>query len=1177
MESFETSFIRKHNDIVIQNNQDGIKTADFVDYMKKSYEMDPNDIIIPPGIIITQENQIVSGRLANGSILFNYRAPHKLHGFIFDSEKLFALDGIQNVHIYSPNATSPELRDIGRRPLGWRVIPKTKTIVYWTLISMHAHDIETDKTTNLRQHRSKVTCADVTMSTVVSGDANGYISIWYVSSWKCHHHILTGGNACKDICIDSESHVSIITDRKCIGYCMMTGVMSFSVDMVATYLSKIDYGLVLSDGHHIALLLNGKCKLCFKNAHKKIVTGPKNTIYTLTNKKVVEMSIENIDWPTECIEWIRNPCLPLEKNWPSRRYMDVLAIIADIWVPEILNWTPPKQWFRHEKLRNAIWEVAIANNMDISHTWNFLTPHIMRKWHTKNINAVLKCMETDDIKAIDILTRIYKTVDIKNEIIQRWCWARHDKRSLTPIISTMMAKDSTFLDIAMQHPITPDAIMSFNGDSVRMGLQCGHVAFFIRCLEKYHQEYCTPPSHHMQNIFELILQHVYTHLKSTNMDTPLVESGSWATLSRPAPNNLGAYIRCGRTTGIITEIQFQPNTVIRWKPINRTLESIISSSESVEIWKYKYKTGPNTMLECALKLLSNDIWTAGHRIQKFKWFKSEIGAFLSETMAIRVFDSPMRIIRADAGEGAATITTSTNLHILESEQAEIHSVVPLWSYYDQKMIHIIPLRLKICNVIVKNSRKNIVSTKYAAELLDAVRFKTIEKEHSWRTSDRVTTIASDLDLFIMGFSSGDICEYNSIGDTIPIRHFIRHTNSIKNIHIFDSKMLSLCEDEFIIWNIDTATIVFSKNTCMTYVGTIPGELLSIWVIERWEEQFIISLWDILDEQIVKRKTISEKGPLITTNSSEIILGNRVINMYGTEYIINTLRGQVTCAASIQYGICGGTSRGVVFMIDKPTMEMREWTCTTHDPITAIYGMEEEPYVISGSESGVITIWSVENLDVIGIIKLSHLPINHIYSENMFVIVAQHTTLHLLTVIQDRCALAINTIQKIMSWSNKWKTRLIQNTDELLRPSITTCILNKTGVQDAIHLLEDCTKEYEHRIPWCVPEFIDILLEGPPQLTKLAVKRLASFRGPRLDCVICNDSSRTDKICFIKTCQHRFHTGCIAELIRKVPEHHDDMQYEYALSVRLKCPICRTPFNSEDVQEDVFLSRFHTNE
>lgn len=1172
MESFETSFVRHGHEVslALDTGNDGVKTSVFADYVETSQNVDTDGHFIRPGIIITQAHQIISGRRPCGTIVFTYRSVQNLHGFVFDNNRLFGLDRNNHIHMHSSAPNSPEIFDLTRRPLGWCVVQKTKSIIYWTSISMHAYIAERDQTVNMRAHRAKVTTVATSMSTVVSGDSNGHVCIWYVSSWECHHNLLVG-ISCKSICISPETQVCVLTPLKFKGYDIVTGIPTFSVDINANCLLPLSSGILVSNEKRIALFRDGICCCCFKNEHQKLISHTEDRFYTIGHTKIVELKLKSIDWPGECLDWVQNPVLPFEKEWSTRRYMDVLALTADLWIPRVDVWEPPKQWFRHEKLRDAIWDTVISTNMNVSYSWMFLTPHVMKKWYQKNIDCILAIIENDDgfdTRAVRLLTNIYKDVCIENEKIQRWCWKHHGRMSMKPILIHVLARDEAFFHVIVDFEISHDAILCMTPAAVMLGLSEGYVSFFIRCLQAFHTQYVTPPSHHLHKMFKLISRHIYSNLNATTMNIPLPESGNWTPLTRPVPLNVGGFIKFGHTTGILTNIDFQPDVVLHWKPLNHTLDKILTSSEPVEIWKYKYESGPCTMLECALSLMSEKSWSSSDSIQPWKWFTSELGAFEAETISIRVFDRPMRIMTATAN--APSILTSTNMRIEESEQVDIQSVTPQWSYHKRHLYTIIPLRLKICHLTMQSARE--LSIVYAQELLQSIRFKTICQEHKWRTHQRVSTMASNMDRFFMGFESGDISEYNSTADTIPIRHYIKHVTPVRCLLVFESKMMSLCEDEMNIWCLDTGTNVFTTTSQMRFDSAIPAAIFSAWVIETDDEQTIISLWDIIDELVLKRIPIITDGPIITTNTPAIITNRRVITLDSDarEYQIHKMRGIITCAASTISGICGGTSQGTVFIVDQNNDDIHEWSSRNSHAVTAIAAMEDQPYVISGSEMGDITVWDIQKTDVVGILHLSNAAINHIHFENMFAVVTQHTTVNLLSIVHDRCVLATNTMKKIASWSYPWKSRLLEKTTDLVQPSIVYSILNDTGIEDAISLAEECTEEYEDRLLWCNPELVEVLLETPN--SKKILKRLASFRGPRLECVICHDNDREDTVCFLKTCQHRFHTGCMDELIKKTPEYHQEMQYEYALEVSLKCPSCRTPFVPEDVSEDVFLSK-----
>ena len=171
------------------------------------------------------------------------------------------------------------------------------------------------------------------------------------------------------------------------------------------------------------------------------------------------------------------------------------------------------------------------------------------------------------------------------------------------------------------------------------------------------------------------------------------------------------------------------------------------------------------------------------------------------------------------------------------------------------------------------------------------------------------------------------------------------------------------------------------------------------------------------------------------------------------------------------------------------------------------------------------------------------------------------------------SVTVHAMNAVIFWSNAWKTRLLKDTAKVLEPCVVECLLKDSATPAALALLDECTLEYQDRLTWCSPEFIDILLVAPMEHARKIVKRLAAFRGPRFDCAICGDEESNDSVAYIKNCLHRFHTGCIAELIRKVPEYHNEMQYEYALHVSLTCPTCRAPLKSEDVLEDTFMNKY----
>ena len=172
------------------------------------------------------------------------------------------------------------------------------------------------------------------------------------------------------------------------------------------------------------------------------------------------------------------------------------------------------------------------------------------------------------------------------------------------------------------------------------------------------------------------------------------------------------------------------------------------------------------------------------------------------------------------------------------------------------------------------------------------------------------------------------------------------------------------------------------------------------------------------------------------------------------------------------------------------------------------------------------------------------------AQSLFVMVGCNQTLTLMSVVYERAICTVHAMNAVIFWSNAWKTRLLKATATVLEPCVVECLLKDSATPAALALLDECTLEYQDRTAWCSSEFIDILLTAPIKHARKIVKRLATFRGPRFDCAICGDEESDDSVAYIKGCQHRFHTGCLADLIRKVPECHNEMQSEYALTVRV---------------------------
>jgi len=1182
MEALETSFVRIGSNIQLEKNSkqsDAIKITTMADCFLDSHALEPYEQFIEPGIIVKQESGQCTGYATDRTILFKYEAKHTLRNIIIENDKLFAYNAQKTVYIYSQWVPEAEKYALSRQPIGLKPIPQTKSFVYWTQLSLHVYNAKTSKEKMLKGHNSKITALDTNVSTTVSGDSMGNICIWYNSSWLCHHRISTGLDKIHSIIIQ-QSSVFVLSGSTLREYNLQTGALRGKITVIATSMIKLNEYLLLSSESHIALFLNIVCITCIKCRHQGLISADEGTrFFLLTNKSMVECEWPNPTWPTEFLDWIQRPEFPFQKQWPKITAMDILATTADIWIPRTVHLDLPKQWFRHEPLREAIWNTVIANDIVVSSNWLFLTPTLLHKWYQQNVAAMLNIVESNDYNcaAPIILNRIYQHINIESPRIQQWCWLHHKEPALKHINIHIIQQGSILAHIATQ-TVTQTAAILLTTKAVRTGLKNEYVAIFIRMLRKYHEFMPCGPTHHMKQMWNMIVSHIYCSLKSDTMSLPLKESGSWIPLDKPRFCHLGAFIQQRLIKGYISKIEFQPELQILWKPRHSDLEIRLSVHEPIHIWTYYHNDGPNTMLECALTILSKEIWQTSVRKKTFKWPKTEIDAMECKNISIRVFDEPMRIVSIKWTPGKSQIKTSTGLIIDEHEIVEIESVTPLWSYYEDQLYHIIPIKLKLCSELVKTQHHNSkVSVKYAKELISALQYKVVDKEHTHQTPQTVTVVSESTDTFFVGLITGEILEYESVANFIPVRHFVKHTESIKSISTFETRLLTICKEEMNVWNLHSGHLLFGKQTNMCYTGSIQCDQLTAWVIEKDENHAFIQLWDILGERVLKTENIVTSNEIFTTNTPAIVTNQKVISLKNDrqEYKLGPLKGHITCVTQTYNGICGGTTDGVVFMVDENKGDIQQWESTTFTGISAVTAMGDQPYVITGTDHGEIMIWNIDSEKrnrIVSITKFTSTRIDHIFFDNMFAAVIQRHHVNLVSVVLNRCALTTNVLQKCMSWSETWKRRIIKETSSLLRPCVETCILQKIGIQTAMDLVLESTKEYKDRMEWCSRDFIDILLEVDPKMNKLIIKRLASFSGPKVECAICNDEDNVDRICYLKQCQHRFHTGCIAQLIRTQPEYHHEMQQEYALHVTLKCPMCREPFLASDVCDDRFINQ-----
>lgn len=1153
-----------------------IPTVTLKDCVINTNTIDLGDIFVEPGIIITQKNGTITGRRPNNFVAFSFKSDLTLQNFIVDGRRLFALDAAGKAHVYYFNGTTPEIHDIHRHPSGWCIVPNTRMMVTWNILTLRVYDPDTTQDIFLKSHQSRVTAGVAGKSVVVTGDNQGFVCIWYVSSWKCFHKIKTGSEAIEQLVI-SDTMVAIRTRNSVYQYDIETGKQIFSTEAMARSIGYNNRGLIVAHRDFIEFIVDDESRVAFDAVVSRIVPSVHSRCWCIQDKTLsyIELTTAIEKWPDECIKWIRNPKFPFEHTWPTSRHMDVLALSVEEWLPKVTSWQPPRQWFRHDTLRTAIWSWAARNNITLAVQWLFLTANKLKPWYEMCIREAEDIVTSFEFSehVMHILEHIYKRTTIHSEPILKWCWFHHGKLKMRPIIMRLVENEFSFMDIIAEEPATDTAMLCFHTSTFKMMMESGYVATFLRLLNAFHTRYL--PTDETRKIYQYIVRHLFTVIDDSNCDIPLPDTGKWVPKKRFLPTDVGKYIKTKHSSGFVENVIYrEEGQTVMWIPTTR--RAPIELKEEAHVWSVYFESEPHTLMECALHILNVEKWSGIAQVIPFRWFESEIGAFISEDTLISIFDKSMRIQKAMWDESGASIQTTSNTIIHESEGLPVETESPEWSYLEDSTYDLTPLKIKLCSIASK--KRVYLNIEYSTELLSSCLAAPIVEQHSWEMQVPVTAATSDLKTFIVGLRNGKIYEFEHMSNfSYPMRSFLAHETPILSLNIFEDRLLSLSEEILCIWSLKNGNNLFTKTTELQYCTAVPYVAMQFWVIE-YGEYCIATIWDLEDEIPVKKVVLPEGKHFLSAyhvqNMSVLVSTTQAIlwseDQVEHVYDIN-ISGVITCISPTENGIIGGTSTGNIFMLHFDTKEIHEWSSLKSIVITAMVPLKNTKSIIAGDSNGNLTIWDTTESQFELAVPISSSPIEHIYVENIFAFIVHARHIKLVTIMQERAGLSCKCIYNIMTWSYPWKNKVLLNTIDIVKPAVKECMKQRKHLSIAVDIIEECTEDYANRKDWCDEDTVELLLDIPAEASKLILKRLVTFKGPRIDCPICGDPETKDSVSFLKTCHHRFHTGCIAEHIRKTPEYHQEMQYEYALSVELKCPTCRAPFVSEDVKLDNILN------
>ena len=927
-------------------------------------EIEVGDIFIPPGIIIQQQRGEIVGRRLNNVKVFSFMAEEPMEQLIIDTNRLFGIGRTGNAYIYHFNGTTAEIHELHRHPLGWCIVPKTRMMVHWNLLTLRMYDPNTGKNTELKRHSSRITSGTAECSILATGDSTGHLGIWYVSSWECFHYITTGQESIDEIVISASENICVKTDNHVFVYDIHTGEGRGHFALKANSVQYNVFGLIIAHGEYIEVFDGEQSMIKLKHEATRLVRSVHTRCWAVHDREIVELELDQAlaSWSGCCLEWIQSPIFPFHHTWPTLRYMDVLALASEEWLSKVDYWEPPRQWMRHRNLRTAIWKYAAKYNMALSTSWLFLPHETLQEWYTICMNELIFKTASFEYEphVVNIIEHIYRHVNITNKGILKWCWFHHDKMRMRNILIQLSQNDAklTLLYTVIHEIPTSVSILCVDTTAIQYWINQHFVAIFIKWLIVYHQVH--EPTRQTQKIYEYIATYLFATIEFYNCDIPFPESGQWLPKERILPNDVGKYVKVAEATGFITKVTLNKDRtiIVHWQPNACFSERVLE--ERADVWQFNCNKGPNTLLECALTILNKDLWYVKEAMIPFKWFQSEVEAFMNNGKLIAVLDKPMRIVSAIWGDNGASLQTSTGMTLHENDQLPIEIERQGWSYIRDTSYDLAPLRLKICHITAKQHNIRL-PLKHAHELLQCCLPKTIHIENAWEIKNPVTAITSDTKFLITGCKNGNIHQFVDLSQfNYPIRTFKYHNTSVLSLHTYESRLLSVSEDNMCIWSLTTGMLLFNKKTDLRYVTIIPYVAMQVWIIQH-DNYTIATLWDIEDETPLKQISLPDCQHIIggyhIQDMSVLIYDSSVV-LWSEEKLEHPiqipLRSTITCSTSTDTGIVGGTSDGRVFTMQMESEKIKEWIVADSSCITAV--AYKDDFIIIGNEHGQIYLF-----------------------------------------------------------------------------------------------------------------------------------------------------------------------------------------------------------------------------
>ena len=611
--------------------------------------------------------------------------------------------------------------------------------------------------------------------------------------------------------------------------------------------------------------------------------------------------------------------------------------------------------------------------------------------------------------------------------------------------------------------------------------------------------------------------------------------------------------------------------------------------KEILVW-VKNKEGRKDSIERALTIMDKDLW-----INNTDWRENICELLnLERGWEVHILDSN---IKGYVYNWPCICCQGTNEFVDIDPKSTIRYRIPTMRYsIPDRMV--IETEYFIKNLIL-NDKLPPVPDSFKSVLFDCLRPDPIQNLQSVDIMIEVTCMVSDRQGSLwIGTHSGIVCkislsELTLNSDERDVMEMISgHIGPINSIDCKYSKIVSADDSAMVkIWDTITNTCLCTIQMDLTSVKSVRFvDISTIWILSNngclWSYNFescskpdiITNLrnnesilnhysMDIIDGYCIavsKRLThwfCDYPYSLNKIDRTEDRISS-VKNLTTTEYVYGTMSGKV---------ILGATSN---------TVQDNEliWQ-SDEESITALNIIPDGSnwVVLIGCESGKVLFKYLDlpNKPNIFEWKASNSIISLVYEEPRVIIACSDYSIYTLLFRNKQIQHASECLVKLSS-KKEWQT-FIKRRPEQIQRIISAGVNNNICMDEFSEVISVCIEDFNERAKWCTKTVKNILMSGmkhKPKIFEPLIDKLFCFSGKKFTCVLCLGSTTSPKrwpVSLLTTCLHRFHSKCIKQHVDKIHEWDDECQQNWALTVKLSCPICREPFTRKHIVEDKFTA------